>query len=282
MLLILTAQDKETLLFSHQYHVIEEEMSCSDCHSVDESATGLDNLLPAKDICADCHNVNDESSCNQCHSNVEAATNAVRIDKYSPLFSHEKHVAAKLECVTCHGKVDDIGISQHLELPDMIDCMDCHQNTIVANDCQTCHNADERIKPLNHDLAFMKTHGNIASNFVPTMGKDCATCHKTDFCQDCHEGENIDRFAHPLNFEFTHALTAQGREKNCFTCHEDREFCSSCHSDLRIYPHDHQRAGWIIGTDGGQHKIAAMIDLESCMSCHEGNTEENCQQCHTN
>lgn len=285
MFLILTAQDRDAILFSHQYHVQEEEMECADCHAVTESSTGMDNLLPAKAVCADCHDVDDESTCNQCHTNVDAAQNATRVTDYSQLFSHKKHVAADLECATCHGDIADVGIDQHLTMPDMIECMDCHQDNNVSNECAVCHTANERIKPLNHDLAFIKTHGTIAGNFVSheNMGKDCATCHKTQFCQDCHEGENVERFAHPLNFEFTHSLYAQGKERNCFTCHEDREFCSSCHISNEVLPYNHT-AGWTnrITGDGGRHRIEAIVDLDNCMSCHERNADQICQQCHNN
>lgn len=285
MFLVLAAQEKDTLLFSHKYHVMEEEMECADCHAVDQSITGMDNLLPAKEVCADCHDVNDEESCNTCHSSVTSASGTVGITEYSQLFSHETHVQANLECAACHGDVAQIDMGDHFEIPDMMECMDCHQTQTVANECLTCHTPEERLKPLNHDLAFLKTHGNIASNsaFSVHLQKDCATCHKTQFCQDCHEGENIDRFVHPLNFEFTHALSAQGREKNCFTCHDNREYCSSCHLSNDILPHNHT-AGWTnnIPGDGGRHKIEAMIDLENCMSCHDHNADQICQQCHTN
>jgi ribosomal protein L40E len=284
MFLFVAAQDRDVILFSHQYHVLEEEMACADCHTtVGESTTGSDNLLPAMEVCADCHDVDDESGCNQCHNNVEQASTAARITDYNQLFSHEKHLSADLECSTCHGEVEEIGINKHLKIPDMIKCMDCHQNKVVSTECRTCHTSDERIKPANHDLAFMETHGDIASNFVSTMGKNCATCHKTEFCQDCHEGENLNRFSHPLNFEFTHALSAQGKERNCFTCHENRDFCSSCHLSNNVLPYNHT-AGWTnqIDGDGGRHRIEAMIDLENCMSCHEHNADQICQQCHNN
>jgi len=279
------AQEKDSIKFSHEYHVQEEEINCADCHAAEKSSSGRDNLLPDMQVCADCHDVEDESNCNTCHTNVDDAGSETRITEYNTLFSHEKHLAADLECATCHGDVAGVGIGQHLSLPDMVKCMDCHQQKKVANECATCHAPNERLKPLNHDLAFLKTHGILAENSVSDahMTKDCATCHKTQFCQDCHEGENVDRFAHPLNFEFTHPLYAQGKEKNCFTCHDDRQFCSDCHVSNNVLPYNHS-AGWAnnIEGDGGRHKIEAIVDLENCMSCHERNADQICQPCHTN
>lgn len=282
---ILVAQEKDRLLFSHQYHVEEEGIECIDCHAADESVTGSDNLIPEMDVCGDCHDLDDEENCDPCHANPDDPSEANRITEYNQLFSHQKHINASLECITCHGNVANTGIDQHLNIPKMTECMDCHETKTVSVDCQTCHTSEERLKPLSHDLAFSRTHGTVAKNFASEtqIGKDCNTCHKNDFCQDCHEGENTDRFTHPLNFEFTHSLSAQGKEKNCFTCHEDRAFCSSCHIDaFNIWPRNHQRAGWTNTADGGQHRIEALIDLESCMSCHENNAEEKCQQCHNN
>lgn len=283
MFLFIAAQDADLLLFSHEYHVEEEEMACADCHAVSESKSGTDNLLPAMDVCADCHDVEDEDNCNQCHSNIESAGIATRTIEYSPLFSHQTHMNAELECATCHGEVAGIELGRHMAIPDMMQCMDCHHSKDVENECATCHAPGERIKPLNHDLVFIETHGDISANFVSVMGKNCATCHKTEFCQDCHEGENVERLTHPLNFEFTHALSAQGKERNCFTCHEDRDYCSSCHIENNVLPYNHV-AGWTntIPGDGGRHRIEAMIDLENCMSCHENNADQICGQCHTN
>ena len=85
----------------------------------------------------------------------------------------------------------------------------------------------------------------------------------------------------PLNYQFTHALEAQGKESECSACHTERSFCIECHRDNNILPHNHT-AGWINTIDGGRHKTEAEIDLESCMACHEQNADQICQPCHDN
>ena len=81
-------------------------------------------------------------------------------------------------------------------------------------------------------------------------------------------------------YEFTHALDAQGKEKDCSVCHQDRQFCNACHSEYQVYPHNHQQPGWAIPNVGGLHRTEAENDLESCISCHEQNAETVCQSCH--
>jgi hypothetical protein len=108
----------------------------------------------------------------------------------------------------------------------------------------------------------------------------CATCHQQSFCQKCHEGENLDNTTHPMNYAFTHALEAQGKEKTCTVCHQDRQFCNDCHRDYQVFPHNHQQPGWAVPNTGGLHVMEAENDLESCISCHEMNAQEVCQPCH--
>ncbi|MCP4411179.1 MAG: cytochrome c3 family protein [Gammaproteobacteria bacterium] len=272
---------EDKLEFSHKYHLEEEEMECTDCHdSVENSTTGFDDLLPDKEVCAECHEVEEKDECSTCHTNSATAVNISRIKDYSQLFSHEKHLGEDLNCEDCHGDVTEIEKNEHAAIPDMLVCMDCHQSNSVAENCLTCHTIDEQLLPTNHNLAFTEhSHGDFAGmEFINiNNNKTCNTCHKVEFCQNCHQGENLDRFSHPLNFEFTHALNTQGKEKNCITCHEERSFCSSCHVENNVMPHNHT-AGWansMLG-NGGRHSFEATIDLDNCMSCHERNAQETC------
>jgi hypothetical protein len=264
--------------FSHQYHIVDEELACNDCHtSVNTSTTGTDDLMPDPSVCADCHEIDDEPV-------VKAALQTAKIIDYNILFSHKLHTEEEIQCAECHGDIAQNEAGQKASRPDMVACMDCHQSNHAENNCLTCHSPEEQLKPTNHNLTFMHTHGDLSRNEIMTVNgnKNCMTCHTKQSCQDCHEGENIDRLTHPLNFEFTHALQAQGKEKNCYTCHENRSFCSSCHVENNILPHNHV-AGWTnkIPGDGGRHSLEASIDLENCMSCHERNAEEVCAQCHS-
>lgn len=270
--------------FSHKYHLQEEELECSDCHAkVQDSKIGSDDLLPTKETCADCHDVEAKDNCQKCHTNPDVARDFAPIKTYSKKFPHNKHLGAGLDCADCHSNVSDADYGEKVTLPDMITCMGCHEQKQQSTNCRTCHAMDENLRPKTHGLDFVRAHGQQAqSNAVMAISpKTCTTCHKTSFCEDCHEGENLSRKTHPLNFEFTHALEARSNEKNCTTCHSDRSFCSSCHLENHVIPQNHT-AGWSnnIPGDGGRHRFEALSDLENCMSCHEENAEQICQTCH--
>jgi hypothetical protein len=276
-------QDDYELKFSHKLHVVENETECTTCHGAAEtSQTGADNLLPDMETCGSCHDVEDDENCGMCHSNVEEPAAVPRVKDYNTKFSHEKHLGAKLECSSCHSGIENrtaAGIPT--DLPKMNDCMNCHSSKSVSNDCQTCHNADENLMPASHTPNFVHTHSDLAKSGAKEMSMDmnCSTCHSDNFCQECHEGENLDNTTHPMNFAFTHALQAEGKEKECSSCHTDRQFCNSCHREYQVLPHNHT-PGWAIANVGGRHAEEARIDLESCMSCHEQDAEQVCQPCH--
>lgn len=282
----LIAQDKENvyeLIFSHELHSTELEMECLTCHgAAGSSQAGTDNLLPEMSVCGDCHDVEDDEQCGMCHSNLDEPLAVARIVTYSAKFSHEKHLASDLDCMACHAPImEKAEVGAPESLPGMVSCMNCHDNKGVINTCESCHLPEEELKPESHTINFIHTHSDLARmNETKTSGGfNCQTCHSKNYCQDCHEGENLDRRTHPLNFEFNHALAAIGKEAECASCHTDRQFCIDCHRDSQIMPHNH-RPGWAIPNVGGRHKDEAMQNLENCMACHEQNAEQICQPCH--
>jgi hypothetical protein len=275
-------EEPAELIFSHQYHLEEEELECSDCHgAVEESSSGLDNLLPAMEVCGDCHDVEEPDACGTCHSDVDNARIVPRVDAYSQPFSHERHLGSDLTCERCHADVMQKTTVEPLILPTMVACMDCHEDRGASQECAVCHLPGERLTPLSHTPAFAHAHSDLARQAAVTMDADktCQTCHDDNFCQDCHEGDNLDRFTHPLNFAFTHALEAQANETTCATCHTDTQFCIDCHRDNQVLPHTHT-AGWTNRADGGRHRLEALSDLESCIACHEADADRVCQPCH--
>lgn len=274
--------DPTELIFSHRLHVEDQELECSDCHGgVAESEIGADNLLPTKAVCADCHDVDDEDECSTCHSNLTQPQPVPRIETYSAMFSHKRHLNADMTCENCHAGMAEVEVATVRVLPGMVKCLDCHDQHAVAElECSTCHAPEEDLVPLSHGPDFLHAHSDIARTNAPVNGdKTCQTCHQVSECQDCHEGDNLDRLSHPLNYEYTHALDAQAFEKNCVTCHSDRQFCADCHRDNFILPRTHV-PGFVNKVNGGTHAFEAENDIETCMSCHESNAEEICQQCH--
>ncbi len=272
------------LIFSHKTHVVTNGMACEDCHALAlNSLSGRDDLFPDMDACGECHDVEAEEECEICHRQPDDVVLIARVDDYSRLFSHRGHLAAGLECPACHPTVSRKDRVTAYDLPDMGGCMGCHQRRNVETDCRSCHSPEESLRPLSHGPDFEHRHADLArlQNRSLTAGKDCGLCHRVSECQRCHEGDNLDRLTHPLNYAFTHALEAQGRQKDCTGCHADRLFCVECHRDQNVLPHNHT-AGWTnrIPNDGGRHRWEAQRDLDACMACHESNAEEICRPCH--
>ncbi len=280
----LMAQNIE-LRFSHKLHVTEQELECTTCHqTVEESTTGRDNLLPTMETCSDCHDVESDDNCQQCHTDVDNAQAVPRIENYSRKNSHKKHLDQGLECLDCHQVMATKEEVEPIVLPNMEQCMTCHQARMVSTECATCHFPDEQLKPASHTLGFLHNHSDLAAEQVQDVsgGKKCSLCHQsTNFCQSCHQGDNLQLQTHPQNFEFTHSLFAQAKERECLTCHEDRSFCRDCHVENHVMPQTHT-AGWAnrIKGDGGRHRMAAEMDLEYCMTCHEQNADQICGSCH--
>ncbi len=277
--------DQSGLKFSHKTHVKANEIDCETCHATAATSTrGNDNLMPSMETCSACHDVESEDGCALCHTDVNNPGTATRVENYSVIFSHQAHLQSGLECVSCHRAVSEKEQVEPYVLPPMADCMNCHEKKDVSNTCNSCHTPSESLKPLNHGLDFLHTHGDLARLPQREAQTDlnCNLCHQVSYCESCHEGDNLDRQTHPLNYEFTHSLDARGKEFNCVVCHEDRSFCNDCHSNYRIMPQNHT-AGWAnrIPGDGGRHSVEARTDLDNCMACHEQNYQQVCANCHS-
>jgi len=277
------AEDGGTeLIFPHERHVVGEEMDCTDCHdAATESTTGLDDLLPDKELCSDCHEVDDPAECATCHSDVDNAQDFPRITTYSQKFSHEKHLDAELACENCHADIATQEAGDASTLPTMVSCVDCHEDRRLEQTCATCHVESDDLLPPSHVANFAHAHSDFALHDASALdnGLTCVTCHKQDYCQDCHEGDNVERFSHPLNYEFTHALDAQSSEKACVTCHAEPAFCNDCHRDNQVLPQSHI-PGWVNTVDGGRHRFEAEADLGTCISCHDDDADQVCSPCH--
>jgi hypothetical protein len=280
----LAADDSQKieLKFTHKFHIEEQEIECIECHtSASESTTGADNLFPSMELCADCHEVEEEDNCNLCHQDLDDPREVPRIDTYNTKFSHQFHLSKGLECESCHAVVAMKTMAEPYILPTMVECINCHESKFASLECATCHLPTDQLLPASHTPDFIHNHSDLARANETMAATDfsCMTCHKQSFCQDCHEGDNLDRLTHPLNFEFTHALAAQGKERECAVCHTQRSFCIDCHRDNLVLPHNHT-SGWTNLIDGGRHRLEAASDLENCMACHEQNADQICQPCH--
>jgi hypothetical protein len=164
-------------------------------------------------------------------------------------------------------------------------CEDCHapQQVIRKENCQNCHEPDQVAMylqefheqviipgmapcPRDHADDFRRAHGPQAE-LDPNR---CTECHAQRFCQNCHEGVNLQGRIHPLNFVQVHPFEARGQEEECLSCHQTRQFCVDCHNQPghRVINHP-VGPGWANTTEGGAHRDEASTGLESCLDCHD-------------
>lgn len=305
--------NKDIIKFSHRIHGTFE---CENCHASVAEATNLSmRLLPAKDNCATCHEVNDINTCNTCH--YEDVQEALIQKKSSLIFNHKLHIELDKTCVDCHKGLTEVDYSFESALvnPPMENCYSCHNDKKnVTNACEACHITTADLVPADHKQSdYVKLHKFIANK----PNANCVMCHDNNSCEGCHTGtkvlnetnrpndfyqpylpqnyidgtkqQQITR-VHDLNYRFTHGIDAKGKSAQCQTCHEVETFCVNCHSlkggDISlggVLPSSHLSPNFLKfpGTDGGEHARLARRDIERCISCHDVQGQDpNCIQCH--
>ncbi len=137
----------QPISYSHKAHIETAGLTCADCHSSVLSSSSAS--IPALDVCSTCH------SETRISDSPEEKKLLEYVSKGKPIpwqrvyhvpdhvyFSHRRHVAkAGLECKTCHGDISEFTepvSSQFLPLT-MENCMQCHRENNVTNDCLACH-----------------------------------------------------------------------------------------------------------------------------------------------
>jgi hypothetical protein len=269
------------LIFSHKFHLQEAEAQCADCHqAVSTSQSPRDNLLPSMQTCYNCHDEKD-TDCKVCHTDPDAAQDVPRIVQLQAKFAHQVHVKSDQDCKVCHAGIE---LRESPAGPELIPaenkCRQCHGNMDVNEDktkCLVCHEQDHPSKPADHLTGWNKDHGPIAQ-----LNKEsCVHCHQNSYCTDCHEGDNLDRQIHPLNYKNNHGIDARTNKDNCLTCHQEGVFCTDCHQREMVMPRNHAYANWTNPRNGGLHKSQAEGDLDYCQSCHnDGYAGNVCIECH--
>lgn len=305
-------RNKSIIKFSHSIH--QDIGECADCHSAVVESTNMDgSLLPVKDDCAGCHDVDDDENCELCH--YEDVYEALIPSESSVLFNHKLHITEQsMQCEKCHAGISEVDYSfESPEVnPSMMICYECHNNTTVAsNACEQCHISTVNLLPDDHKVIGFSMNHKFASQ------SDCQLCHDEVFCEDCHvatigidetnlsndfftpysphnfvdgtKQQTITR-VHDLNYRFTHGIEAKGKTHNCQTCHQTETFCVECHASESgdfnlggIVPLSHTASDFVTGlTPGSQHAVLAKRDIESCASCHDvQGADPNCILCHS-
>lgn len=134
----------QPIRFNHKIHA-ENDLVCQDCHQnfMEHASSGRPNI----ETCASCHEEPLTES-EQEKKLLEYIKSGNEIDwarlfrvPEDVYFSHRRHVAiGKIECSICHGHIGEgtMPPSKPRNLS-MDDCMDCHKDKQVSNDCIACH-----------------------------------------------------------------------------------------------------------------------------------------------
>ncbi|MGL1903351.1 MAG: hypothetical protein OCC49_14520 [Fibrobacterales bacterium] len=232
--------------FSHTYHVVEEEVGCTDCHTEINAAGSIGAIQSVKaSVCTDCHE--DDITEEQILEVTFDDKSFQLFKKRLPgelFFSHESHIkrdtssSENKKCSSCHGDITPKGETP-TALPTMASCVTCHTEQQASITCATCH--PTAVRPVSQKTApttfLPSSHksgvwlsGDFHGRDAQFKKQDCSMCHKDEStCTDCHLGLNGKK-VHGLNYEYTHGMDVKFKRKNCSTCHVPVEqFCGDCH-----------------------------------------------------
>ncbi len=264
-------QERDQIQFPHDYHIIDEELGCEDCHkNVEQSVAVTDHaLLPSKEDCADCHEdeideESEDSNCALCHTHSDyPLTYPAKPERFGRDFSHTNHISQYSDCTHCHGGINTDDGSKPLFIWKDKDCKACHESS----------------KPANHTLIWEKEHGFEMNSAV---SENCALCHDDTFCDDCHKFQQFTPLTHTTNYLVVHGWEATAGSQECSTCHEPEEDCFSCHRQEKVMPMNHNFANWtgLFLDNGGDHSYAAHDAPELCQTCHRPQSDDTCLRCH--
>lgn len=316
------------LHFNHKKHVQGLGLACAACHPrATTSDSERDGLLPKPaSTCDRCHRADHadlrhvvqgkpdggtQEPCAFCHVGATPGDGGVApviVPRPNVHFSHKKHQARNIQCGQCHGHVEEVSLATRDQLPRMAGCFACHDLSGAAQGdakgtCVTCHvsQRDGRIQtalpagPLfpprwlrsaGHDADWIERHKAVAAD----DSAFCGTCHTSQDCIDCHDGNVRPRTIHPNDWLSMHPQAARQDNPRCSNCHQEQTFCADCHRRAgvardapsgnrivgrRFHPPPEQ---WTTAPRGPMHHAwEAERNLNACVSCH---SERDCATCH--
>ena len=96
-----------------------------------------------------------------------------------------KHLNSSNPCAACHRGLDESDAVSKANMPQMADCLVCHNKIDPPDSCQFCHPKNAKLKPVNHTPDFLDTHTRKNSGLDM---QSCAVCHGRKFtCLGCHQ-----------------------------------------------------------------------------------------------
>lgn len=134
--------------FNHSVHVNEAGMQCINCHT--DAETSVYAGLPRKEVCFDCHDIDEESETHPekdklfayAETDDDIPWTRVAVTRPDVFFSHRRHVrAANIDCLECH--TDQATLTAPPTTTRLVfrmnGCLDCHRKCGAGTDCLNCH-----------------------------------------------------------------------------------------------------------------------------------------------
>lgn len=287
--------------FSHQFHILAHGLSCQDCHTLAPDKSRYSQ--PDHSVCLACHAVKDEKkpdeSCRLCHAQMPGPVTSdhARRDLQTPSryvleryrigpihFSHGRH--AKESCESCHAGVTKSARAVESHLPEMAQCMSCHNGEKAPATCEGCHpqlpltwltKRQGDNWPFPHPPQWAQVHGMSAR----AQQETCQLCHTPQSCESCHQTQAPSDHMSTGWANGMHGRKALMDRERCAACHT-QPTCERCHS---VAPASHS-TGFMnpydlnASPEGVQrHRTMAQRDTRACLTCHSFTPD--CSTCHS-
>ena len=266
-LVLLSGCDKEngyTLAFSHNLHVKDNSMACSDCHGKMKDG---DFAMPDHAACKDCHGdwidtkTISTNTCGKCHKVSElnalpAAYSNAPSEKAKSLFVHTS--ATTNRCADCHGSFLEKGLGYVPEMTHAVKVGMRQKAHSWGMDCSACHtDVNRQTPPPNHQQNWGRLHGLLGRQ----PDNACSVCHPQDTCRTCHQTTKPESHNNLWRLK-THGSQAAFDRERCLVCHR-QDSCAVCHATTEPQSHN---ASWL---------------HNHCYNCHAGAPAQNaCVVCH--
>ena len=297
--------------FGHKQHTVDNNIDCTLCHyAVETNGVEKFGMLPQMADCLLCHQVEfDQKNCSYCHQTKEPGPLQVPARDHLH-YNHPQHAQLKdwnRDCLACHNQAHTATKAGMKKMPKMQLCLECHQTWFNRLECLNCHNGFEKLgtKPLSefsHTGNFTETHAAVARGNL----RLCAQCHEEQYCNDCHQQENVGlppdlkypdvtrrHWVHEGDFLTRHFLEARFNSGQCIKCHA-QAFCRNCHeiegiadifpgsrTDMTADPHPLGFGFREDPTSPNFHGRIARREIFSCAGCHDNGADTICLECHS-
>lgn len=232
-----------------------------------------------------------DTQCTQCHdleNRVVNSSDGIIID-------HAVHTDAGVRCTMCHNRVahNEVGYNfvnvdpktgkkntGHDNFMSMTACYRCHgleKGSPAPGTCSSCHPKDFKLKPKDHETAdFMKQHGELALEevkHVQEIEKETGVASPDPAAKTDYVNKLMAEAELPAKGEFEWPVAPEGTINRCYTCHDQKTFCDSCHGVQMPHPTeflaDHSK-------QANDPKLA-----KKCVMCHGENSKTAfCSSCH--